>query len=308
MLADPPNPLLLEIHGCLLNTIMDDPVDVRPLGTFGYASSHRKNNTEDQLREDNESEISDAPWEGPHGLTEARVLHEARRIGEGWSTTGLLNGQDQRAGWEDCLVGCLAERATMQTFPRLLDCLAHLLFVDVDPSMPAPSARMDSELIPTTPTAASPVSAPAPAAPASAAVVVDDDSSDDEGPSWAVVNDEPVSSPPPAVLTPNGTTTGPTPMETDDLAEFEAQQPSEKPTSTTTPNIPLPPLHPLIRVAHPMERYLSLPASLRLECVAFLTELAVQTKVCRDDMEESTNALTRVRNETQEVRRERKKM
>ena len=60
--------------------------------------------------------------------------------------------------------------------------------------------------------------------------------------------------------------------------------------------------------ASPSERYHLLSASTKLAIIAFLVELAMQTKTARDVMEESTNQLTEVRKELQEVKRERKKM
>lgn len=58
----------------------------------------------------------------------------------------------------------------------------------------------------------------------------------------------------------------------------------------------------------PSQKYHSLHSVYKLEIVAFLCELAVQTKKIKDDMDDSTNELTEVRKDLQEVRRQRKKM
>jgi bromodomain adjacent to zinc finger domain protein 1A len=58
----------------------------------------------------------------------------------------------------------------------------------------------------------------------------------------------------------------------------------------------------------PSTRYHLLKPEAKLEIIAFLCELAMQTKVARDAMEESTSQLTEVRKEMQDVKRDRRKV
>jgi len=62
------------------------------------------------------------------------------------------------------------------------------------------------------------------------------------------------------------------------------------------------------RPAMPSTRYHLLKPEAKLEIIAFLCELAMQTKVARDAMEESTSQLTEVRKEMQDVKRDRRKV
>lgn len=59
---------------------------------------------------------------------------------------------------------------------------------------------------------------------------------------------------------------------------------------------------------NPSERYPSLPIVHKLEIIAFLCELVVQTKQLKDAMEESMSDLTEVRKDLLDVRRDRKKL
>lgn len=55
-------------------------------------------------------------------------------------------------------------------------------------------------------------------------------------------------------------------------------------------------------------RYASLHPVFKLEIIAFLCELAMQTKLCRDAFEESTVALTKCRVDQNDVKRELKRV
>ena len=124
-----------------------------------------------------------------------------------------LSVKDNRKGWESALVGCLWERATLETLPNYLDNILHLTFED----KPAPTR-----------------------------------------PTWS---------------------TGPTQASSNGLVE-----------------------------AKPEKRYASLHHLHKLDILVFLIDLVAQTAAVREFMEESTTALTEVRKEQMEVKREWKRM
>ncbi|CDZ96386.1 Chromatin remodeling complex WSTF-ISWI, large subunit (contains heterochromatin localization, PHD and BROMO domains) [Phaffia rhodozyma] len=63
-----------------------------------------------------------------------------------------------------------------------------------------------------------------------------------------------------------------------------------------------------IRASLPSQRYASLPSEWKLEALAFLCEIAAQTKVAREAMDDSATALTEVRKDLIDIKRERKKL
>ncbi|EIW71309.1 hypothetical protein TREMEDRAFT_27184 [Tremella mesenterica DSM 1558] len=167
-----PAPLMTEIHAVLLNSL------IRDLAA------------------------------GTRGATTETLRPIAIPLSQSWSTRELST-RDGRKGWELTLIGCLWERASLDTLPDYLDNILHLTFED----KPAPTR-----------------------------------------PTWS---------------------TGP-------------------PQSTGHGLIP----------AKPDKRYSTLHHTHKLNIIAFLAELAAQTQAVREFLEESTTALTEVRKDQVEVRRE----
>lgn len=56
------------------------------------------------------------------------------------------------------------------------------------------------------------------------------------------------------------------------------------------------------------QRYVALHSTFKLEIIAFLVELVMQTRVVRDFMDESVTALTKCRNDQTETKRECKRV
>lgn len=190
-----PVTLLTEIHAVLLNALIKDSIDghepVRPLALTGQMP-------------DNDTDY----WEGTKGATAETLRPVVEPMAESWKTKELSR-RDNRKGWENALVGCLWERATLETMPQYLDNILYLTFED----KPAPTR-----------------------------------------PTWS---------------------TGP---------------------STNTS-------HGLV-AAKPDRRYTSLHFVHKLNILNFLIELVAQTALIRDFMEEATAALTEVRKDQVELRRD----
>lgn len=196
--TSPPS-LMVEIHATLLNTLIHDI-------TLGHEAVKAIAHT--GLTVDNDTDY----WEGKKGATTDTLRPVAVVLAEQWKTREL-SIRDGRKGWEAALVGCLWERATLETLPNYLDNILHLTFED----KPAPTR-----------------------------------------PTWS---------------------TGPTQT----------------------------PAHGLVP-SKPEKRYSSLHFLHKLEIISFLSELVSQTAAVRDFMEESTSALTDVRKEQVEVKRELKRL
>ncbi len=195
----PPTPLMVEIHSTLLNALTHHLVAghevIKPLAHIG---ANGENDTD--------------YWEGKKGATTETLRPIAGEMAEQWRLREL-SVKDSRKGWEAALVGCLWDRATLETLPNYLDHILHLTFED----KPAPTR-----------------------------------------PTWS---------------------TGPSQASGHGLV---ASKP-EKRFST----------------AHHLHK---------LDVIVFLTELVSQTAAVRDFMEESTAALTEVRKDQVEAKREWKRM
>ncbi|WWD21446.1 hypothetical protein CI109_105931 [Kwoniella shandongensis] len=191
-----PAPLMTEIHATLLNSLIADLADgrepVKPLSAWGR-------------QPDNDTDY----WEGKKGATTETLSPVAAPLAESWKAKEL-GARDGRKGWEGALVGCLWERATLETLPHYLDNVLHLTFED----KPAPTR-----------------------------------------PTWS---------------------TGPSS------------------NSTVSGLIP----------SKPDKRYSSLHHTHKLDIISFLIELVAQTEAVREYMEESSAALTEVRKDQVEVKRD----
>ncbi|KAK8847356.1 hypothetical protein IAR55_005213 [Kwoniella newhampshirensis] len=112
---------MTEVHATLLNALMADLVDgrepVKPLSAWGKEL-------------DNDTDY----WEGLKGATTETLTPVAGPLAESWKKKELAV-RDGRRGWEAALVGCLWEKATIESFPQYLDYILHLTFED----RPAPT-------------------------------------------------------------------------------------------------------------------------------------------------------------------------
>ncbi|ORX38861.1 hypothetical protein BD324DRAFT_648971 [Kockovaella imperatae] len=116
-----PTKLMVEIHSTLLNALIVDQnagnEAVKPLSLTGRT-------------EDNDTDY----WEGKKGATAELLRPAASDYASNWKTKEL-SIKESRKGWENALVGCLWERATLDTLPNYLDNILHLTFED----KPAPT-------------------------------------------------------------------------------------------------------------------------------------------------------------------------
>ncbi|WVN89498.1 uncharacterized protein L203_104723 [Cryptococcus depauperatus CBS 7841] len=110
----PTPPLLAEIHASLLNALVSNHLAnyplPKPLSSIGR--------TADDDRE---------YWEGANGATTEMLNPICEPLAEEWKQSEITT-RDGRRGWENALVGCLWERATLEALPDYLDNILHLTF------------------------------------------------------------------------------------------------------------------------------------------------------------------------------------
>lgn len=189
---------MTEIHAALINALIRD-IPVNPEAIKSIVTRKADENDADY-------------WEGAKGATTETLRPAASGLAETWASREL-SAKEGRRGWEAALVGCLWQRATLETLPSYLDNILHLLFED----KPAPTR-----------------------------------------PTWS---------------------TGPT---------------------TTLANGLMP--------SKPEKRWPTLHHTHKLDILVWLIESVGQTVAVRDFMEESTAALTEVRKEQVDVKREWRRM
>ncbi|WVQ83398.1 hypothetical protein IAT38_005539 [Cryptococcus sp. DSM 104549] len=119
--SDTPSPSLInEIHATLLNALIHDiatgHAPVKPLSACGR-------------QPENDTDY----WEGRKHATTETLAPVVEPLSQTW--TGRELGGRDRKGWEGVLVGCLWERASLETLPHYLDNILHLTFED----KPAPT-------------------------------------------------------------------------------------------------------------------------------------------------------------------------
>ena len=111
-----PARLVTEIHATLLNTLIADQASgneaVKPLILTGRTD-----------------EDDTDYWEGKNGATAELLRPAATVYAESWKSKEL-NVKDNRKGWEGALVGCLWERATLDTLPDYLSNILDMTFED----------------------------------------------------------------------------------------------------------------------------------------------------------------------------------
>jgi hypothetical protein len=100
---DPPHPLIIEIHCCLINVILRDPLGARPLASYGGSEAFDRSG----------SELS---WVGKEGMTEDRLIEQARKVSHGWMGRGTLKTEKGRQGWETHLIGVLVDVSLLCPF------------------------------------------------------------------------------------------------------------------------------------------------------------------------------------------------
>lgn len=134
--------LMSEIHSSLINILISDLAAgheaVKPLSLTGMGN-------------DNDIDY----WEGTKGATAETLRPVAEPLSKSWYMK-FLSPKDNRKGWEAALVGCLWERASLETLPSYLDNILHLTFEDKPaPTRPTwstgPSQASGNGLIPSKP-------------------------------------------------------------------------------------------------------------------------------------------------------------
>ncbi|KIJ68264.1 hypothetical protein HYDPIDRAFT_146150 [Hydnomerulius pinastri MD-312] len=138
---EPSCPLLCEIHSTLIYNLRTVPFNRH---SAVLSLLHMK----DTLQEDDKV----------FGVTINQLAAAMADVGNNWERVPLRAG-DMRLGWEDALVGCLKDHATMENFPRLREVLTRLLFApepNVESSTSSSSSRVSSPISHTLTLASSP--------------------------------------------------------------------------------------------------------------------------------------------------------
>lgn len=159
---DPACNLIAEVHGTLINAIVRENTNVKPVNVAKAATKaaqaaslpsdeeefdETKNETEDEEEEEMDEldskassiaetsvgDLSEEPAEDPkepnqvsaNGIGEEDVFAASRKFGRGWDRK-ILRAETFRDGWEYSLCGVLSKRANLSNFPRLVPILSHL--------------------------------------------------------------------------------------------------------------------------------------------------------------------------------------
>ncbi|KAF8078446.1 chromatin remodeling complex protein [Lyophyllum atratum] len=126
--ADPPCALLAEIHSTLIYN----------LRTVAF-QRHSALVSLMRVHEGLEEEDSEDPM---FGIPFNELTAAMADVGNNWERVPLRHTEG-REGWEDALVGCLKDHATVANFPRLREVLTRLLFApesSAETSTPSPSS------------------------------------------------------------------------------------------------------------------------------------------------------------------------
>ncbi|KAF8140096.1 chromatin remodeling complex protein [Boletus edulis] len=107
---EPPCPLLCEIHATLIYNLRTVPFN-------RHSAVLSLLRVKDTLEEEHKI----------LGITIDQLAAAMADVGNNWERVPL-RAQDARAGWEDALIGCLKDHATLENFPRLREVLTRLLF------------------------------------------------------------------------------------------------------------------------------------------------------------------------------------
>ncbi|TFK40993.1 ATP-utilizing chromatin assembly and remodelling N-terminal-domain-containing protein [Crucibulum laeve] len=135
--ADPPCSLLAEIHSTLIYN----------LRTVSF-QRHSAILSLLQLKENLES--TGRPDEKLFGVSIEELTAVMADIGNNWERVPLRHTEG-REGWEEALLGCLKDHATLSNFPRLREILTRLLFAPEASTAPvscSSSSRSETPLTP----------------------------------------------------------------------------------------------------------------------------------------------------------------
>ncbi|KAF5374801.1 hypothetical protein D9758_000115 [Tetrapyrgos nigripes] len=112
--AELPCPLLAEVHSTLIYNLRTVPF-------------HRHSALLSLLRLKEDLEEDGQEDEPMLGITIEELTGAMADVGNNWERVPL-RASEGREGWEDALVGCLKDHATLHNFPRLREVLTKLLF------------------------------------------------------------------------------------------------------------------------------------------------------------------------------------
>ncbi|KAI0053291.1 chromatin remodeling complex protein [Auriscalpium vulgare] len=125
-LIEPPCVLLAEVHACLIYNLRTIPFQ-------------RHSAVVSLMRLQEELETDDPEL----GVTIEQLITSMADVGNNWERHPLRSNEG-RNGWEESLVGCLKDHATLETFPPLRRILTRLLFspdAPVDPTGSSSDSR-----------------------------------------------------------------------------------------------------------------------------------------------------------------------
>ncbi|KAF8844084.1 hypothetical protein BDN67DRAFT_944466 [Paxillus ammoniavirescens] len=128
---EPPCPMLSEIHATLIYNLRTVPFN-------RHSAVLSLLRLKDGLEENHKV----------FGVTIDELAAAMADVGNNWERVPLRI-QDTRAGWEDALLGCLKDHATVENFPRLREVLTALLFApepNVESSTSSSSSRISSPI------------------------------------------------------------------------------------------------------------------------------------------------------------------
>ncbi|KAK1223803.1 hypothetical protein PQX77_013327 [Marasmius sp. AFHP31] len=118
-IADLPCPLLAEVHSTLIYNLRTVPFQRHSavLSLLQYKESLNPPGSDDKVL----------------GVTLDQLTASMSDIGNNWERVPLRHSEC-RDGWEEALIGCLKDHATLENFPRLREILTRLLFSTDSPN------------------------------------------------------------------------------------------------------------------------------------------------------------------------------
>ncbi|KAH7915371.1 chromatin remodeling complex protein [Hygrophoropsis aurantiaca] len=132
--VDPPCNLLGEIHSTLIYNLRTVPF-TRHSAVLSLLRS--------------KADIEDLEHDKVLGVTIDQLAGAMADVGNNWERVPLRHSES-RAGWEDALLGCLKDHASLENFPRLREVLTRLLFAPdatAESSSSSSSSRVSSPAI-----------------------------------------------------------------------------------------------------------------------------------------------------------------
>lgn len=122
---DPPCAIIAEIHSTLIYNLRTVPFQRHSalVSLLHLKDDYKRDRTPDHYL----------------GVSIEQLTTAMADYGNNWERVPLRHNEG-REGWEDALVGCLKDHATVQKLPRLQQILTHLLFAPEPSKVPSPSA------------------------------------------------------------------------------------------------------------------------------------------------------------------------